>query len=95
MNMGDQTADTLAKQALKQEEVMAISLSKCEAKWIIKRSILKEWQHTWDNGETGRHLYAVQHEEGMVRSVKRSTKDKKHADKVEGRDTPNSIRHCS
>lgn len=34
-------ADTLAKQALKQEEVMAVSLSKCEAKEILKRNILK------------------------------------------------------
>ncbi len=51
--------DSLAKQALKNEEVMNISLSKYEAKAVIKSYTTKEWQHKWDTLNTGHHLYEI------------------------------------
>ena len=36
---------------------------------------MKVWQHSWDTGNTGRHLYGVQREVGTMRTVKRSTKE--------------------
>ena len=54
---------------------MDIKLSKSEAKAIIKRNINKEWQHNWDTGTTGRHLYSIQQEVGTPRTVKRSTRE--------------------
>ncbi len=51
--------DSLAKQALKNEEVMNISLSKYEAKAVIKAYTTKEWQHKWDKLNTRRHLYEI------------------------------------
>ncbi len=67
--------DGLAKQALEDEEIMNISLSKYEAKAIIKAYTTKEWQHKWDTGNTGRQLYEIQREVGVVRITKRSTKE--------------------
>lgn len=61
------------KRMRKQEEILGISLSKSEAKGIIKRNIIKEWQHR-DTANTGWHLYAVQ-QVGTVRSAKRSIKE--------------------
>ncbi len=74
-NKGNEKVDALAKQALKREEIMDISLSKSEAKGIIERNVMKEWQLRWDTGNTGGRLYAVQREVGTVRTAKRSTKE--------------------
>ena len=54
-------------------------------KGIIKRNLIKEWQHSWDTGNTGRHLYAVQREVGTVRTTKRSTKEQNIDDKADSR----------
>ena len=50
---GNEDVDALAKQALMQEEVLCVPLSKSEAKGIIKRNIIKEWQNSWDTGNRG------------------------------------------
>ncbi len=42
--MGNEMVAALIKQALKHEEILDISLSKSEAKGIIKRNIMKKWQ---------------------------------------------------
>ena len=47
------------------------TFSKMEAKGII----IKEWQHSWDRGNAGRHRYAVRREVGTVTIAKRSTKE--------------------
>ncbi len=39
--------DSLTKQALENEEFVNISLSKYEAKAVIKAYTTKEWQHKW------------------------------------------------
>ena len=67
--------DASAKQALKYEQIMDIAFSKMEAKGIIKSYLIKKWQHSWDTGNTGWHLYAIQREVGTVRTAKRSTKE--------------------
>ena len=71
---GDEILDALAKQTRKHEEIVDISLSKSEAKGIIKRNIIKECQHSWETANTGRHFYAVQSEVGKVRSAKHLNK---------------------
>jgi len=70
---GNERADTLAKQALERQHKTDILLSKAEVKTIIKRNIMKEWQHSWDVEETGRHLHAVQSEVGKGRPARRRT----------------------
>ena len=60
---GNEIVDASAKQALKHEQIMEIAFSKMEAKG------------SWDTGNTGRHLYAVQREVGTVRTAKRSNKE--------------------
>ena len=50
---GNEIVAALAKQALNHKEIMEISLSKSEAKGIIKRNIIKEWQHSRDTTNTG------------------------------------------
>ncbi len=69
---GYEKVDSLAKQTLKNEEVMNISLSKYEAKAVIKAYTTKEWQHKWDTLNTERHLYEIQRGVGVVRITKRS-----------------------
>ncbi len=69
---GNEKVDSLAKQTLKNEEVMNFSLSKYEAKAVIKAYTTKEWQHKWDTLKTERHLYEIQREVGVVRITKRS-----------------------
>ena len=49
---GNAILDVLAKQTLKHEEIMDISLSKSEAKGIIKRNF-KEWQYSWETANIG------------------------------------------
>ena len=71
----NEIVDASAKQALKHEQIMDIVFSKMEAKGIIKSYLIKEWQHSWDTGNTGQHLYVVQRELGTVRTAKRSTKE--------------------
>ncbi len=58
----NEKVDSLAKQALENEEVMNNSLSKYEAKAVIKAYVTKEWQHKWDTVNTGRHPYEIQRE---------------------------------
>ncbi len=67
---GNAKVDSLAKQALKNVEVMNISLGKYEAKAVIKAYTTNEWQHKWDTVNTGRHLYENQREVGVVRITK-------------------------
>lgn len=51
---GNERVDGLAKQALENEEIMNILLSKLEAKAIIKAYTITEWQLKWDTGNTAR-----------------------------------------
>ncbi len=51
---------------------MNISLSKYQAKAVIKAYTTKEWQHKWDTLNTGHHLYEIQRGVGVVRITKRS-----------------------
>lgn len=44
----------------KRAATVDFSLLKTEAKTVIKRNIIKEWQHSWDTGSTGRHIYSPQ-----------------------------------
>ncbi len=67
---GSEKVDSLAKQALKNEEVMNISLSKYEAKAVIKTYTTKKWQHKWDTVKAGHHLYEIQREVGVVKITK-------------------------
>lgn len=72
---GNEHADHLAKQALTLLEVMDISLSKMEAKSLVKRNILAEWQEQWNTSNTGRHLHALQNTVGTVRTCRGSAKE--------------------
>lgn len=72
---GNEIADSLAKEAIKQENVMEILLSRTEIKAMIKSKITNKWQDKWKQGTTGRHLYNIQNEVGKMRRTGRSTKE--------------------
>lgn len=72
---GNEIADSLAKEAIKQENVMEILLSRTEIKAMIKSKITNKWQDKWNQGTTGRHLYNIQNEVGKMRRTGRSTKE--------------------
>lgn len=60
---GNEKADTLAKRALRKQGVeMRLKSSKSEAKSVVRRQLLNEWQKWWDMGATGRHLYQMKKE---------------------------------
>lgn len=42
-----------------------ISISKTEAKSIIKKALIKSWQNIWGKEKFGRHLYSIQRVEGI------------------------------
>lgn len=70
---GNETADSLAKEASKQENIMDILFSKTEIKTIIKSEMIRKWQNKWNNGSTGRHLYNIQKDVGRMRLTGRNT----------------------
>ena len=58
---GNETVDVLAKEALLSEEIQVIiHMSKAEAKSIIWKKVIAEWQQSWDGEERGRHYYQFQ-----------------------------------
>lgn len=60
---GNEKVDKLAKDALKADQIeIKVPLSKSEIKVIIKDSINRRWQVTWDQEKKGRHLYSIQKE---------------------------------
>lgn len=60
---GNKKVDKLAKDALKADQIeIKVPLSKSEIKVIIKDSINRRWQVTWDQEKKGRHLYSIQKE---------------------------------
>lgn len=55
---GNEKVDRLAKGALaKHRTEMEIKSSGSEAKGIVWRQVVQEWQERWDSGSKGRHLY--------------------------------------
>ncbi len=65
--------DLLAKQSLKSQTVdLQITLSKAEAKTIIKVHTQNIWQKYWDINDTGRHLYNIQSTVGVRREMGKS-----------------------
>ncbi len=72
---GNEIADSLAKEAIRQENTMDILFSKTEIKTIIKSKIKSKWQDKWNKGNTGRHLYTIQKEVGRRRKTGRCTKE--------------------
>ncbi len=57
---GNESADELAKNAFKREEIdLNVPLNKGEVKSIIKENIIKEWQEKWNTDNKGRHLYNI------------------------------------
>lgn len=72
---GNEAADKLAKQALECQNKKDILFSKSEAKSLIKINIIKEWQHSWEAGGTGRHLYTIQKDVNKGRTTIFSTRE--------------------
>ena len=53
---GNEEVDVLAKKALSNNDIqLNISLSKSEAKSIIWKKVVAEWQQSWEEEEKGRH----------------------------------------
>lgn len=52
-----------------------IPLSRAEGKAIIKKHVGKVWQEYWDTQDTGRHLYRIQKQVGLGRSMARSRRE--------------------
>ncbi len=72
---GNEISDSLAKEAIRQENTMDILFSKTEIKTIIKSKIISKWQDKWNKGSTSRHLYTIQKEVGRMRMTGRCTKE--------------------
>ncbi|XP_072902389.1 uncharacterized protein [Hemitrygon akajei] len=67
--MGNETADKLAKAAVRKGSVeVDIKLSKSEGKSILWRRINQQWQQHWDRAIKGRHLHSIQNRVDMGRS---------------------------
>ncbi|XP_013870655.1 uncharacterized protein LOC106522257 [Austrofundulus limnaeus] len=66
---GNDMADYLAKQSLKQDRVMNIAFSKSEMKSIIKKQIISEWQKIWEESNKGRHLFKIQQNVGKMEII--------------------------
>ena len=73
---GNEGVDILAKQALKLNNVdIEIPLSRTEGKAIIKKYVGKVWQEYWDLQDTGRHLYKIQRQVGVMRRKGRNRRE--------------------
>ncbi len=71
----NESADRLAKEALKKETVeVTIPLSKSEGKSLVRKVIRQQWQQYWDDTMKGRQLHSIQNKVGTFRS--RGTKRK-------------------
>ncbi len=58
--VGNETADELAKEALKKNLVdVKVPLGRSEIKSVIHRKIIKIWQQRWENSITGRWYYNI------------------------------------
>lgn len=72
---GNDMADVLAKQALKQDRIIEVSYSKAEIKAIIRINIMNVWQKQWDEGSKGCHLYKIRKEVGKMKSIGRTSRE--------------------
>ena len=54
---------------------MDVKYSKAEVKSIVKAKTITKWQHIWDNGCTGRHLYRIQGKVGKDIHTTRSRQE--------------------
>lgn len=58
---GNELADKYPKKATSKENIdVDIKYSKAEVKSIIKEKVQGKWQHLWENGSSGRHLFNIQ-----------------------------------
>lgn len=63
---GKELADKFAKSSLNMEHIeIDISISKTEAKSIIKKALIKSWQNIWGKEKFDRHLYSIQRQVGI------------------------------
>ncbi|KAF8784235.1 hypothetical protein HNY73_011537 [Argiope bruennichi] len=58
-NLGNETADQLAKRATIEGTTIDIPLPKSALKKQLHSVFLKKWQEEWDSGQTGRSTYTV------------------------------------
>ena len=73
---GNELADEHAKKATGKNNIdMDVKYSKAEVKSIVKAKTITKWQHIWDNGCTGRHLYRIQGKVGKVIHTTRSRQE--------------------
>ncbi len=62
-------ADSLAKQALKQDRIMEVAFSRAKAKAVIRNNIMTVWQKHWDEGKKGCHLYEIKPKVGGIKTI--------------------------
>ncbi|CAG2198581.1 unnamed protein product [Mytilus edulis] len=57
---GNDEADSLAKEAAKEAETLAVDdivFTKQDVKKAARNSVTKKWQRRWENSDTGRHYF--------------------------------------
>lgn len=58
--VGNETADRLAKEALKHQHIeVEVSFSSVEHRALIKKEINTQWQRMWDSERRGRHYFNI------------------------------------
>lgn len=73
---GNEMADEHAKRVTDKSNIdIDVKYSKAEIKSIIKAKTIKKWQHIWDNGCSGRHLYRIQGKVGKETHITRSRQE--------------------
>ncbi|GBO11858.1 hypothetical protein AVEN_228455-1, partial [Araneus ventricosus] len=59
-NIGNDRAHQLAKYATQHGQPYSLTkLPKPDIKGLFRKSMLKEWQTSWKNGDTGRKIYSI------------------------------------
>ncbi len=76
--VGNETADKLAKKALKKNLVdIKVPLGRNEIKSVINRKIIRIWQQRWENSSKGRWNYNIVKSGGKKNSFMEGTERKK------------------
>lgn len=59
---GNEQVDLIAKESLRREIDIHVSLGRVELREIIKEGLTKEWQRGWEMEVRGRHYFSIQSE---------------------------------
>ncbi|VDI11801.1 Hypothetical predicted protein [Mytilus galloprovincialis] len=75
---GNDEADSLAKEAAKDAEILAVDdivFTKQDVKKAARNSVTKKWQRRWENSNAGRHYFRFHPE--VKNKVKKDFRQKK------------------